>query len=187
MIAELSSSPNRPCPDWHQALLESGVLERLTDFDPRVAGTLPLGVSIASSDIDILCHASDPNDVGDVLWHCHDRLPLLSLRRWTSGVRPLIVNFAWGGWPVELFVSPVPVEQQEGWCHFVAEKRLLELGGEQLRSHVMALRQAGMKTEPAFAQVLGLRGDPYAALYALADVPDDVLCSVLASVGFTAS
>ena len=38
---------------WQQALRESGVMLLLTDFDPHVAGTLPIGVSIESSDIDI--------------------------------------------------------------------------------------------------------------------------------------
>ena len=44
---------------------------------------------------------------------------------------------------------------------------MLSLGGEPLRAAVMARRYAGAKTEPAFAQVLGLTGDPYAMLLTL--------------------
>jgi Domain of unknown function (DUF4269) len=41
-----------------------------------------------------------------------------------------------------------------------------------------------MKTEPAFAAVLGLRGDPYVALLDLGEQGDQTLISVLRAQGF---
>lgn len=158
-------------------------MDVLSDFDPRVAGTLPLGISVSSSDIDILCHAVDVDEVGRRLLQWPERPASLSLRRWTSGSRPLIANISIVGWPVEVFASPVPVERQEGWRHFLAEKRLLEIGGEPLRDRIVKLRQAGKKTEPAFAELLGLTGDPYDQLYALADQSDHTLRRLLMHAG----
>jgi hypothetical protein len=68
-------------PDWREALAGSGVLDLLGRFNPRIAGTLPLGVSLPGSDIDLLCHAPEPNDVADCLWGSRERLSGLVLRR----------------------------------------------------------------------------------------------------------
>jgi len=155
------------------------VLNLLAGFDPRIAGTLPLGVSLPGSDIDILCHAPEPDEVADRLWRACERLPTLNLRRWTEAGRPLVATFAIGGSPVEVFASPIEVDRQEGWRHFLAEGRLLALGGDALRARVMVLRQGGAKTEPAFAAALGLRGDPYAELSRLSHAPDAELRDML--------
>ena len=153
-------------------------------FDPRIAGTLPLGDSLTGSDIDILCHAPEPNDVADCLWEAHERLPGLVLRRWISAGRPLVGTFAIDDWPVEVFASSVEVERQAGWRHFVVERRLLELAGEALRQRVLGLRRAGARTEPAYATPLGLQGDSYAALYRLSQASDAELREPLLSAGF---
>lgn len=169
---------------WREALTGSGVLDLLGRFDPRIAGTLPLGVSLPASDIDILCHATEPDDVADCLWEARERLPGLALRRWTSGGRPMVATFGIDDWPVEVFASPVEVERQAGWRHFVVERLLLELAGEALRQRVLGLRRAGARTEPAFAAALGLQGDPYAALYRLSLAPDGQLRELLVTAGF---
>lgn len=171
-------------PDWQEALRGSGVLDLLAGFDPRIAGTLPLGVSLPGSDIDILCHAPEPNDVADCLSEARERLPGLVLRRWISGGRPLVAAFGIDHWPVEVFASPVEVDRQAGWRHFVVERRLLELGGEALRQRVLGLRRAGARTEPAFAAVFGLQGDPYAELHRLSLVPEVELRGLLFAAGF---
>jgi hypothetical protein len=52
---------------------------------------------------------------------------------------------------------------------------------------VLALRREGAKTEPAFASLLGLAGDPYAAMLELHDRPEAVLTALLARAGFRAA
>lgn len=66
-----------------------------------------------------------------------------------------------------------------GWRHFVVEKRLLALGGQRLAASVMSLRQNGLKTEPAFATVLKLQGDPYQALNDLYDFDNKALLRLI--------
>jgi hypothetical protein len=77
-----------------------------------------------------------------------------------------------------------PVEKQRGWRHFAVERRLLTLGGADLTVAMLALRQQGMKTEPAFAAALRLRGDPYLALLDLDEQDDETLVSVLRAEDF---
>lgn len=151
----------------------------LADFDPRVIGTLPLGLDISTSDIDVAVHASDPDAVADILWARRERLTALSLRRWTHGDRPLVAEFTHLGWSFEVFAAPVPVIDQAGWRHFDVERRLLSIGGERLRNAVRTQRLAGLKTEPAFAAVLALAGDPYSALLKLYLADDAELTEIV--------
>ena len=61
----------------------------------------------------------------------------------------------------------------------VVEARLLRHGGPEVRHKIRQLKGQGLKTEPAFAAVFGLPGDPYQTLLALAELPEDTLISVL--------
>ena len=96
----------------------------------------------------------------------------------------MVASFEAADWRIELYGEAIPVEQQRGWRHFAVERHLLALGGDGFRLAVLALRQRGMKTEPAFADVLGLRGDPYLALLDLGERDDETLISMLAAGGF---
>ncbi len=84
----------------------------------------------------------------------------------------MIAGFRHAGWPFEIFGEPCRLNEQAGWRHFEVERRLLRLGGEQFRARVMAARERGLKTEPAFAAVLGLEGDAYRAMLDIADLDD---------------
>lgn len=159
-------------PAYTEALSRSGVLSRLAAFDPHVAGTPPLGLDLPDSDIDILCHAPDPHAFAAAVWAAYRDLPGFAMWQWQGSDRPVVARFHCAGWLFELFGQARPVAEQFGWRHFAIERRLLALGGESLRTAVMARRQAGAKTEPAFAQVLGLAGDPYAALLTLEHLDD---------------
>lgn len=164
--------------DHEEALRLVGVLPALAAFDPHVAGTPPLGLALPSSDIDILCHAPDPMAFADavtrVFGHLRD-FQLVERPRWQA----VIARFHAHGWPFEIFGQPLPVAQQQGWRHFLVERRLLALGGGALASTILALRAQGLKTEPAFAQLLGLTGDPYAALLDLEAWDDEALRTLL--------
>ncbi|WP_294257029.1 DUF4269 domain-containing protein [uncultured Sphingomonas sp.] len=162
-------------PAYTEALSRSGVLSRLAAFDPHVAGTPPLGLDLPDSDIDILCHAPDPHAFAAALWEAYRDLPGFAMWQWQGSDRPVVARFHCAGWLFELFGQARPVAEQLGWRHFAIERRLLSLGGEPLRAAVMARRYAGAKTEPAFAQVLGLTGDPYAMLLTLEGLDDDAL------------
>jgi hypothetical protein len=168
-------------PTYEDAIHRTGVLDLLARFDPHVIGTLPLGIALPESDIDIACHAPDPDAASELIWTTFSSADDFALYRWSARGRPLIAKFEAEGWPFEVFVSPELVADQAGWQHFKVEQRLLDLGGFALRDQVMALRLQGMKTEPAFVTVLGLPGDPYTALSALYGRSDQDLLEIIAA------
>jgi hypothetical protein len=169
---------------YERALAECDVLGRLAPFDPRVAGTPPLGLDLPDSDIDVLCFAPDARAFTDAVWHNFSNAPAFTVKQLMREPMPVVASFDVAGWRIEIYGEAAPVDQQRGWRHFAVERRLLALGGEHLAVAVLAQRRQGMKTEPAFAAVLGLRGDPYLALLDLGEQDDKTLVSALRAGGF---
>lgn len=161
-------------------LVSNAVLEKLAAFDPVLAGTVPLDVDLPDSDLDIICEVHDASDFASCLL---DQFATCDQFRLTRGVvhnePTTIVTFVLDGFLIEIFGQAVPVDHQAAVVHLEVEQRFLALAGEPLRSSVRALKQAGMKTEPAFARALLLTGDPYDQLYTMCAWTDDQLLDVL--------
>jgi len=173
-------------PTYQEALRRTGLLGVLAPFDPHVVGTLPLGVARPDSDIDIVCSATDlPAAVG-LIWKHFGESESFAVHQWSAKGRPVTATFEAYGWPFEIFISSAPVQDQAGWRHFEVERRLLSLGGPAFRTAICVLRAVSVKTEPAFACVLKLEGDPYAVLYDLFSASNDQLTAVLGAQGFAA-
>jgi hypothetical protein len=166
---------------YQEALQASRILELLGRFEPTVVGTLPLDLAVASSDIDIVCAAHDPDAFANVVWDSFRHIEGFRLYRWRDDGRPAVARFEFGGWPFELFADQRPVSEQRAWRHFDVERRLLALDSGGLRETVLRLRAEGLKTEPAFAEALKLDGDPYLAMLALFPESDAQLRARLAN------
>jgi hypothetical protein len=80
------------------------------------------------------------------------------------GTETVVAGFVSGGFVIEIFGQPAPVQQQNAWRHMLIENAILQEQGEEFRRQIIGLKKQGIKTEPAFAQLLGLSGDPYLAL-----------------------
>ncbi|MFC3441632.1 DUF4269 domain-containing protein [Sphingobium rhizovicinum] len=168
-------------PSYAQALARSDALARLALFDPHVVGTPPLGIDLPASDIDIVCEAPDLP-----AFAAHLRAAFCDEADFALHERPdldaVIASFTAHGWPFEIFGQNRPIARQDGWRHFQIEERLLRIGGTRLRAAIVDLRHSGLKTEPAFASLLGLAGDPYAALLELDSESDACLRDRLAAI-----
>ncbi len=46
----------------------------------------------------------------------------------------------------------------------IIEHKILSSKGDEFRAEIIRLKQDGLKTEPAFAKMLGLQGNPYEEL-----------------------
>lgn len=165
----------------YAALDEASVIAALDGFDPVLVGTVPLGVDVAGSDLDVLCRAPDLARFAELLEDAFGAFEGYGLeRKAIRGVPTVIASFRCRDVPIEIFGQATPVEAQWGYRHLLVEARLLALGGDALREEVRARKRAGAKTEPAFAAALGLPDeDPYRALYALSWRPDEDLEALL--------
>lgn len=149
----------------YAVLAGNQIMERLQAFDPVLAGTIPIGVDIAGSDLDILCCFTDPLHFSEVIKTCFKQETGFKIRTQAMpGGAAVIAGFVCDAFEIEIFGQQLPVQQQYGYRHMLVEYALLQRFGAPLRQQVIALKQQGYKTEPAFALALGLEGDPYEAL-----------------------
>lgn len=174
-------------PSYLGAIDALNILKDLTHFDPHVAGTPPLGLHTAKSDIDILCHCVSIDHFVETLWALYSDQTRFHVWQWASDGRPVVARFTAHTWDFEIFCSAEPVKRQPGWQHFLVEHRLLALGGSSFRAKVMELRYAGLKTEPAFWSALKQSGDPYSGMLSLFEWSDEAIAGLLQNAGFNAS
>lgn len=175
------------------AILHSvGIFDILAPYTPVFAGTIPLGIDIPSSDADIICNTRNDAAFVDTLYRYFSQYNTFTLRHTEKYDIPSIV----ASFEIQLEVQPrvqqeqtvvqveifgqnVDVWEQNAVRHLLVEYRLLELGSPHARVAIRALKQQGIKTEPAFAQYYNLAGDPYLTLLQLFYASDDELVSVM--------
>jgi hypothetical protein len=156
------------------------MLPRLCAYAPVLVGTFPLDLTVPGSDLDIICEAPDLATFRHTL-AAFAAYPRYAVRLANTTEPALVASLEVEGLAVEVFGQGLPTARQHGYRHLVVEARLLALGGATLRQRVLTLKASGVKTEPAFAQVLGLAGDPYQALLALETYDEAVLATMVAA------
>ncbi|HEX8327327.1 MAG TPA: DUF4269 domain-containing protein [Hymenobacter sp.] len=167
----------------HETLQILKLWQTLADFGPVLAGTVPLNIDVPGSDLDVLCevHPLMEAQFSAVLRAQYGHLPGFCLRRTTiGGLNCTISTFFYLGTEIEVFGQAVPAVQQRAFRHMVVEHAILQAGGEAWRQAVQHLKTQGLKTEPAFAALLHLPGDPYEALLTLEDKTPAELQALLA-------
>jgi hypothetical protein len=144
----------------------------LAAFSPVLAGTIPLAIDIAGSDLDVLCKVA-PDEVEQfcelLRRHYGHRASFQLTRQLIGGQDSIVSSFRYRELEVEVFGQQLPTTQQNGFRHMLVEAAVLQAGGEAWRRAVRRLKKQGLKTEPAFAKLLQLPGDPYKALLTLED------------------
>lgn len=155
-------------------------MEMLHAYHPLLVGTVPLDIQVPGSDLDLICEVRDFATFRREAHTHFGHYPGYAVQeREVDGVPRIKVNFHCEHWPIELFGQPVPTPQQNGYRHMMIEARLLSLYGEDFKQRIIHLKQNGLKTEPAFAKVLHLEGDPYIELLKLEGKTDAELLKQL--------
>lgn len=149
-------------------LSKHGVIQRLNQYNPILAGTIPINIAIDGSDLDIICYFKIKDEFEISLKVNFSNCNNFKLTNAIiNGKETVIANFDLDNWPIEVFGQAIPTKQQAAYRHMIVEHRLLQQHGESLRQQIIMLKQQGYKTEPAFAKILGLTGNPYEALLTL--------------------
>ncbi|TRW26000.1 DUF4269 domain-containing protein [Flavobacterium zepuense] len=146
-------------------LTRHNIMPLLGGYTPMLAGTFPLDIAVKGSDLDILCYWQDAEVFKqDVTRHFSGFNGFTLREAIINNQKSIIANFFADGLEVEIFGQNIPVKEQLGYSHMVIEYKILQQKGDDFKNKIIALKQSGLKTEPAFAQLLGLNGNPYLAL-----------------------
>ena len=147
---------------------KSQVLKKLKPYSPLVSGTFPLGLGVENSDVDILISSENFQGSEDVLKSEFSKFENFQIQKTSVlGQETWIAGFQVDQVPFEIFWQKIPSHQQSAHRHLIVEARLLKMFGKDLKKKVLNLKKSGLKTEPAFAEALGIEGDPYEELLKL--------------------
>ncbi len=154
----------------YKQLNELGIFEALKVYNPLLTGTIPIEIDLPESDLDIICECVDHETFAKDLVSLYSHETAFSIRThvW-NGLTSTIASFRYGEFEFEIFGQNCPTQLQNAYRHMIIEHRILQERDEAFRTNIIRLKQEGMKTEPAFAQLLGLEGDPYATLLTFYD------------------
>ncbi|WP_408037050.1 DUF4269 domain-containing protein [Tenacibaculum aestuarii] len=149
-----------------KVLLELNLFELLKNFNPILVGTIPINIDIESSDLDIICQSKNHEDILKVVREKYEKLPEFEVKTIPSykNLKTTIITLEYKTFPIEIFIQNKHPEKQDSYLHMLVEYQVLLEERTEFKSKIIALKQQGIKTEPAFAQLLGLEGDPYQGL-----------------------
>ncbi len=155
----------------YKELLALEIMEKLEAHNPLLAGTIPIGIDISSSDLDIVCHCKDVYPFSKKLIDLFGKQKHFRIQtKLVSKVPTCIANFQGMHFPIEIFGQAISSMQQNAFRHMLIEHAILQEKDSIFTQKIIHLKKSGIKTEPAFAQLLGLKGNPYHVLLKLKEL-----------------
>lgn len=149
----------------YEVLEQNKVFEKLKTYSPVLAGTIPIGIDVESSDLDIICQVDlqFKEDFLDDIKSCKlipadgdVTIENIIVHEENS----IVLNFMLEEFKIEIFGQNKPSLQQNAYRHMLAEHRILQEKGEEFRHKIIELKKEGIKTEPAFGLLMNLE-NPY--------------------------
>lgn len=169
-------------------LKETNILNLLDDLNPLIINTFLLDISIASSDFDILIQYKDKEQYIKRMKTLFTNYPSFKIEEYQiNHLSSILTSFSYNGLSFEIFAQEISPIKQNAYLHFLTEERLLKLGGNDFKEMVMKLRREGLKTEPAFATALKLKGDAFEEMLKLQKYSNHQLKSLLRDAQSTTS
>lgn len=148
-----------------QVLENHQIFQKLKTYNPILAGTFPIGINIDGSDLDIILETDDFETLKTLLTSEFQNQEQFSINLIEiNDVESLVCKFQLEEFLVELFAQDRPTHLQNAYLHMINEFEILEKEGDEFLRKIIELKEQGFKTEPAFAKLLGLSGDPYVEL-----------------------
>ncbi|WP_289665272.1 DUF4269 domain-containing protein [Flavobacterium panacagri] len=148
-----------------EVLTKHKVLEKLVDFDPILVGTIPINIDIENSDLDIVCYWKNKLDFIERVKQHFEKETHFTIREIViDDQESVVANFFIDVFEIEIFGQNIPTELQNGYKHMIIEDKILHSKDKNFRLEIIKLKQKGIKTEPAFGLLLGLKGNIYQEL-----------------------
>lgn len=149
----------------YEVLTRYRIFEKLKSYSPVLAGTIPIGIDVEGSDLDIICQVDltcEEDFLDELMFKkmVPQDVEVAVESMVVNGEKSIVVNFMLDGFPVEIFGQDIPPVQQNAYRHMLAEYRILKEKGDGFKQEIIQLKRQGIKTEPAFGLLLGLE-DPY--------------------------
>lgn len=132
-------------------LQEINIMSILHPFDPILVGTIPIGIDIPESDLDIICCVNDPLLIQEYVLQYFSKC-----RSFSDYVKDnvYVANFEYKTLYFEIYATNTATISQYGYRHMIIEDRILNLCDNSFREKILNLKEEGYKTEPAFGYLL---------------------------------
>ncbi|PEL48344.1 DUF4269 domain-containing protein [Bacillus toyonensis] len=143
------------------------IMEDLTLYSPVLCGTIPIRIDTLQSDLDIVMEVHNFDVFEQEMRSLYGSYEGFKIKKKKiKNTESIKVNFKFEGFEFELFAQPKPVRSQNAYKHMIVEHMIL-MQNPHIREEIIRLKEQGIKTELAFAQVLKIDGDPYEELILL--------------------
>ncbi|MEH7754002.1 DUF4269 domain-containing protein [Bacillus toyonensis] len=143
------------------------IMEDLALYSPVLCGTIPIRIDTLQSDLDIVMEVHNFDVFEQEMRSLYGSYEGFKIKKKKiKNTESIKVNFKFEGFEFELFAQPKPVRNQNAYKHMIVEHMIL-MQNPHIREEIIRLKEQGIKTELAFAQVLKIDGDPYEELILL--------------------
>lgn len=146
----------------YRIIREHKLLEILKEYNPIIVGTIPINIHTNQSDIDIILQTNNFEKLKDFLHQKFSSFQNFQIEFLEDNI--LMCNFNLENVPFELYAKNQKTEMQNGYLHMVKEYEILQSKDNDFAEEIRNLKKKGIKTEPAFCQLLRIKGDPYIEL-----------------------
>lgn len=143
----------------YEILIKTKIFQILEKYSPILVGTIPIGINIENSDLDIVCKVENQEEFKSILVENFKQYYDFKINIKSSEV--IVCNFLIDDIEIEVYGSCLESKKTNGYRHMIIEYKLLNLYGQKFKDEIISLKNKGLKTEPAFAKLLELKGDPY--------------------------
>ena len=161
-------------------VIELDLFSVLADDDPLLTGTLPLGLDLPDTDLDVICQVEDFAEFSVVMRAVYGEYDEFEYAESLHGGIPSAAcSFRYNKFRVKIVGQPIPTREQDAYRRTTAAARLLRMAGETALEEVRRLRATGMQTNLAVSAYFRLEGEPERALAELANASAEELMDII--------
>ncbi len=146
-------------------LTKLSIFEKLAVYNPILTGTIPIEIDLPQSDLDIICQCFNHKEFTKTLTNLYSGENDFKIQTdYCNGILSTIATFKTKQFKIEIFGQDCPTTKQNAYKHMLIEHKILNSKNNDFKREIIKLKKEGLKTEPAFAKLLGLVGNPYEEL-----------------------